>query len=130
MVFVFAGQAAFEGPAGIASEDAGLGRVGVDDVGRQGAEQFFELEIGFQVVEEVNLAAEPVSEDDLKAAVLGHLEEGSFGADGRAGDQRHLMAAGRQQAAGNQRVFLRPAEDHPGYDVDDFHNSYCTCEFS
>jgi hypothetical protein len=58
---------------------------------------------------------------DAVAVSLGALHQRALRADGRAGDERDVVAEVVLALAGEQRVLLRPADDQARDDVDDAH---------
>jgi hypothetical protein len=50
------------------------------------------------------------------------LQQVAFGAERRPGDQQHLVTmTSREILAAQECVLLRSADDHPRYDMRDFH---------
>ena len=62
-----------------------------------------------------------VDYDDAIAAPLGPAHQFALRPQCRAGNQHNLVPAPRKTLAGEDRVFLRPAEDQPGNDVTNLH---------
>ena len=58
------------------------------------------------------------------------LRELAFRAEGRAGDQRDVVAPLGKKLAGDQRVLLRPAHNQPGYDVNDLQWIVSDCQLT
>jgi len=109
-------------PGDGASHDAGFGAVSVDDVGADLFEETAELSVAGPVAEGVDFAAEVVDESDVEAALLGAIDEASFGAETGAGDERNLVSVEVVLVLdGQEGVFLGTSEDETGDEMDDLH---------
>ena len=96
----------------LAGQDARLGGMGVHHVGPQVRQQAAKLSRGGTVAAQVDLPPQRIDHGHAVAAAQGAAHQFPFRPQGRPGHQRHLVPARVQALAGQQRVLLRPAEDH------------------
>jgi len=80
------------------------------------------LPIGRDVVEGIDLSSEVIDDDEIEFLILGLAVKVAFRAKSGASYKRNVVASLRQQFAGNHRIFLRTAENEPGYYMNDTHN--------
>jgi len=94
----------------------------VDDLGLEPADRAAQLAVSPGVDGRPDRADQLGHQLDLQASGLGPLEEVAFGPLGGAGDQGDVVAVAMVQAVDRQEgIFLGPAEDQAGDDVDDAH---------
>ena len=96
-------------------QDAGFGAVGVHDVMFDAADDAADVAVCGGVAKGVYLAAEGVDDVKGEAAAAGALYELTFGSDGGAGGQVDFVPTGMETLDGEEGVFLRSAENEPGY---------------
>ena len=102
-------------------EDASLGRMRVNDVGLDLAEQSLQRAVKAPVAERADLAAHGRQHDHAVIARRRPRHQLALRPDRGPGDQRHLMPARSQGLAGQDRVLLRPAQDQTRDNVADSH---------
>jgi hypothetical protein len=104
-----------------APNDARFARMRVYDVRTDLPEQSNEPPISAKVLERQNRSLHFIDDDHAVPVTLRPLKQRPFRTDGWSGDQRHLMAAIVLTFTGEQRVFLRTAENQTSDDVNDSH---------
>ena len=97
------------------AENAGLGAVGVYDLWFDAADEAADVAVCGGVAKGVYLAAEGVDDVKGEAAAAGAVYELAFGSDGGAGGQVDFVPTGMETLDGEEGVFLRSAENEPGY---------------
>jgi len=96
---------------GPAADDSGLAAMSVNDIGMERAELFYQGGVSEKVLSRKNGAAHRIKHDDPVAEAFSAIEQRTFRADGRAGDERDVMAELVLAFAGEEGVFLRAAHD-------------------
>ena len=95
--------------------------MGVHDVRLELAAQSFDVSIGRRVVIWVRIPHQVRCDHHAVTTGSRPFHERSFGSGTWAREQGDLMPAAGQAFAGQQRIFLGPADDEPGDDVENFH---------
>ncbi|MPM67638.1 hypothetical protein SDC9_114562 [bioreactor metagenome] len=103
------------------ADHSGFGTVGVDYVEFPLAEEFFQGEIGFKIVERLQFAHQRGQFDRFERRKVDVVQQFSFASGRRPGDQHDFVPFLQVAEDRVEGVFLCAADDHPGDDVADFH---------
>jgi len=95
-------------------------RVRMDDIRRELPQQTFKLKIRDNILAGQNGTTERIQNNYFVASIFSLIKQPAFRTQGGTGNQCDFVSALSEQAAGNQRVFLRTAENQSRDNVNNF----------
>ena len=96
---------------GKSAQYSGLGRVSMNNVGPQFAQEFLDLKVAHGIVVRIDRPAKPVYDDDLVNLPFRLVEKLALRPKGRPGDESDIVPALGEKLTCNKSILLRPTED-------------------
>src|SRR5271156_6160992 len=107
---------------GSTAKDAGLAGMSVKNIGFKLTAKFTQAVVGIPIFRGVGIADQAWKDDDFIAAGVSAVHERAFRAKTGAGDEGNFVTATMKAFAGEEGIFLRPADDQTCDDMDNLQN--------